>query len=331
MPRKQSEKTHGEKLLELFGDLYFARNRRSMIELTRKLGCSKQTVARLVDHISRAYVPIEAIKEGRQCYYQIKRPEGVSRSLGITTSELTMLYMCQAFTRHLLGTELIRESEKAIEKSCTLATGGGGADHFAAFLPGTIDYTPRQNDIRQLVKAMDVKKVCEITYRKPWEETGKTFFIKPYKLISYNNALYLHAAMSRYPGSRKTEFEFDPLLAVHRLEKVSMTDKKFVFPVNYDFEKQFNQAFGIIKGDTFKVRLELTGYAASYAGERRFSPDQQIKKNKDCHCILTFTASSRPEVLAWVLSFGEEVKVLSPKWLVEEVKKAIKAMGDRYE
>ena len=78
-----------------------------------------------------------------------------------------MLYMCQAFTRHLLGEELLRESEKAVTKSSTLATGAAGADHFAVFLPGTIDYTPRQNDIRQLLKAMDEKTICEIVYKKP--------------------------------------------------------------------------------------------------------------------------------------------------------------------
>ena len=186
------------------------------------------------------------------------------------------------------------------------------------------------NDIRQLMKAMDEKKICEIIYRKPWEDTSKTFYIKPYKLFSYNNALYLHAGMARYPGAKKTTFEFNPLLAVHRLEKVTVTERQFVFPSNYNFEKHFNQAFGIIKQETFKVRLELTGYAAAFAQERRLSPDQKIRKDKEGTLILSFTASSEPEVISWILSHGDEAKVLSPGWLVAKVKKTVEAISKQY-
>ncbi|MEW6078318.1 MAG: WYL domain-containing protein [Thermodesulfobacteriota bacterium] len=51
--------------------------------------------------------------------------------------------------------------------------------------------------------------------------------------------------------------------------------------------------------------------AAAYARERRFSPDQKIRENKDGKHILTFTAASAPEVVSWVLAHGDEVKVLS--------------------
>ena len=330
MPRKLSDKTHGEKIVWLFAELYFTGKPRSLIGLMNQMGCSKQTVTRLVDEISRAYVPIQETKVGKKSYYHIPRLEKLPRALSMTSSELTMLYMCQAFTKHLLGKEQLLESEKALQKSSTIAAGTGGADHFAVFLPGTIDYTPRQKDIRQLMRAMDERIVCKIVYKNAFEETEKTFYIKPYKLFSYNNALYLHAGMARYPGSKKFEFDFDPLLAVHRLQKVTLTEKGYDFPRNYNFEKQFNQTFGIIKEDAFKVKLELEGYAAVYAQERKFSPDQKIRINKDEKYILTFTASSEPEVLAWVLSHGAEVKVLSPEWLVEDVKEKVKAISKRY-
>lgn len=247
-----------------------------------------------------------------------------------SSSVPVMLQMCLAFTRHLLGKDLLMESERAIQKSSTLAAGATGADLFDAFLPGTIDYTPRQQDIRVLMKAMEEKTVCKITYKNPMESRGKTFYIKPYKLFAHNNALYLHAGMARYPGSKKTEFEFDPLLAVHRLKAVEPTDRKFVFPKTYNFEKHFNQAFGVIKQETFQVEVSLTGYAAAFAEERRLSPDQKIEQKRD-GIVLTFTASSEPEVVSWVMSFGAEVKVLSPDWLVEEVKVAAENIRKRYQ
>jgi len=38
-----------------------------------------------------------------------------------------------------------------------------------------------------------------------------------------------------------------PLLTVHRMKKVELTDRSFEFPEKYDFEKTFNLNFGIIK------------------------------------------------------------------------------------
>ncbi len=332
MSQRRGDKKYGQRLISLFAELYFTGQPRSLIELTKKLDCSKQTVKRLVDDISDIYqIDIYEFFSGRRLFYQIRRPEKLPRNLSMSPSELSLLYMCLGFTRHLLGKDLLEDSEKAIQKSSTLAAGGGiESDHFAAFLPGTIDYTPRQQDIRQLVKAMDEKRICRIVYKRPMTPRAKTFYIKPYKLFSYNNALYLHAGMARYPGVKYQQFEYDPLLAVHRLQKVELTERNYTFPEQYDFEKHFNQEFGVIKQEAFQVQLELTGYAAVFAQERRLSPDQQVKKKKD-GVILTFTSSSKPEAVSWILSMGEEARVLEPDWLVAAVGETIEKMRERYQ
>jgi len=76
------------------------------------------------------------------------------------------------------------------------------------------------------------------------------------------------------------EPEFDPLLAIHRLKKVEIADRTIPFevPKKYDFEKAFNQTFGIIKDKSFQVEAEFTGWAAVYVSERIWSPDQVIEK-----------------------------------------------------
>ncbi len=329
MPKKKSDKTYGEKLIRLFAVLYFEGRQQSLTELAGRLDCSKQTVLRLVDNLSQAGIPITYEEKNRRHYYYIKRVDKLPRNLSMSPSELSMLYMCLGFTRNLLGKELFQDAERAVHKSSTLTEGQVETAGFAAFLPGSIDYTPRQDDIRRLVEAMDKRRVCKIVYKKPTAARGKTFYIKPYKLFSYDNALYLHAGMAQYPGRKYIRFPFDPLLAVHRLRKVEITERKYVFPQNYDFEKHFNQEFGIIKEEAFQVKLALKGYAAVYAQERRFSPDQKIKKAKD-GIVVTFTASSESEVISRVLSFAEEAKVLEPDWLVEEVKNSISEMQKLY-
>ncbi len=87
--------------------------------------------------------------------------------------------------------------------------------------------------------------------------------------------------MARTPGKPYREPEFDPLLAIHRMKKVELTDRMFKFPTDYDFEKTFNKNFGIIKEDSFEVELEFTGWAARYVTERIWSPDQKVIEKKD--------------------------------------------------
>jgi predicted DNA-binding transcriptional regulator YafY len=45
---------------------------------------------------------------------------------------------------------------------------------------------------------------------------------------------------------------------------------------------------------------------------------------------MSFTASSEPELISWVLSFGDEAKLLKPDWLVDDVKKAVNRMQVAY-
>jgi predicted DNA-binding transcriptional regulator YafY len=117
--------------------------------------------------------------------------------------------------------------------------------------------------------------------------------------------------------------DYDPLLAVHRIKSVEITDRQFEFPPDYNFEKLFNKEFGVIKEDAFRVTVEFKGWAARFVSERTWSPDQKLVKKKDGTLRLTFTTSSEQEFISWVLSFREEAKVLRPKWLVGTLKKTL--------
>ena len=88
--------------------------------------------------------------------------------------------------------------------------------------------------------------------------------------------MYLLARPAREPGKPFREPDFDPLLAVHRMQKVEMTDRQFEMPANLDFDKLYNQHFGVMKDEAFQVEVEFTGWSARYVAERVWSPDQKI-------------------------------------------------------
>jgi len=334
MPEKRNiYRSYGDKLISLFARLLFSGESYSLTDLARILHCSKQTVLRLVDDICRAYnIDIEETFEGNRKYFRIKKPGRIPPALHLTEMELNVLYMCQTFAKHLLGDHLYEEAAQALLKSRALLPEGKGStvQHFASFRPGSIDYTPHQETFRSLIEAMDESRICEIDYQALWDGKTKTFYIKPLKIFSHQDTVYLHVRMARTPGEAYKEPEFDPLLAVHRIREIEVTERGFKFPKDYDFEKQFNQEFGVIKDESFEVEVEFTGWAAKYVTERTWSPDQKVKKKANGKTILTFTASSDPELVSWLLSFKDEAKLLKPKWVVEKVGKTTKKMAESY-
>lgn len=333
MPEKfDLYKSYGEKLIGLFVRLLFSGERHSLTELSKMLDCSKQTVLRLLDNIRKSYgVNIEETKEGNRNYYQIRKSVSSLKNIPLTEAELQSLLMCKSFTQHLIGKKLYEEATQAIFKSkAALADGQHfGECHFTAFRPGTIDYTSKHQIIHKLIEAMEKQKVCKLTYQAIEAPNPKTFHIKPLKLFSYRDAVYLHAQKAKEPGKPYRAPKYDPLLAVHRMKSVEMTDIKFQ-PEKFNFEKSFNQQFGIIKDDIFEVEVAFNGWSAAYVAERIWSPHQEIIKKGKNKIILRFRASSEPELTSWLFSFGEEAILMKPGWLVKKLKSKIAKMSDCY-
>lgn len=286
------------------------------------LGCSKQTVLRLIDDIRRAYgVEIEESVRERRKYFRLKKKSGKTPAIPLTSTEITTLQMCKAFAEHLLGPELLKEASQAIEKSSaqfqSFATTLSGL--FAVLPFGAIDYTPHQETLRILIKSMEERRICRVTYKAGYDGRAKTFFIKPIKLFSHKDCLYLSSQMARYPGRVHKKPDFDPLLAVHRIAKIDLTDRRFEYPKDYRFEDRFNRDFGVIKEEPFEVEAEFKGWAAEYASERIWSRGQKITKKPDGTARLRFKTSSEVELLSWVLSFRGYCKLIKPKRLRKEM------------
>jgi len=324
------DKDHGQKVIELFFKLYFSPYEYSLTELSRELECSKQTIGRIVDKINSSTegIKIEDYIKDRRRIFRIKKEKIPAKEMNLTQSEYGLLQMCCAFTKHLIGKEIFDQALNALGKSQVLIKNRGtvSAKHFGVFTPGTIDYSGHQLIIKDLITAMENSKVCKITYKSIWNRKNTIFYIKPLKLFSKDDTIYLHAQMAKAPGKVYKAPKFDPLLVIHRIEGLEITEASFKFPDNFDFENSFNQTFGVMKEDSFQARVEFSGYAAKHVKERIWSHDQVIKEKKDDKVELVFTATSYIETLSWLLSYGHEALVLGPDWFVENVQAEVKKM-----
>jgi len=338
MQRKLNpDRTRGQNLISLFARLFFSGRRHSLIELAESLGCSKQTIIALVHELeSLNWLQLEQSMHHGRRYYQVQRAQVPRTRLALTDEEMDTLVMCRAFTGHLLGRDQFDAAMSALHKSAQLLHDvPDEGDHenliYGVYRPGAIDYTPYQTQWQTLLEAMEKSLVCEIHYRKVLAKRAKKSRIKPLKIFSHGETVYVHARYAKEPGKLFRAASYDPLLALHRLEKVELTDTKFVKPADYDFERTFNEHFGVIKQKKFRVEAELSGWAAGYTAERKLSPDQKITRRRGGRILIQFTATSEPEVLNWVLGLGAEARLIAPESLVAQLRERLAGVMRLYD
>lgn len=329
MPTKQQpDATYGEKLITLFARLLFSGEWVTLTQLAHELGCSKQTVLRLIRDIEAGYsVPVETDLQGQRRLYRIPRRVPHKPAAMLTHDELESLLMCRAFTEHLLGSDRFDLATRAIEKTTQLVADDelhavSSAD-FGVFRPGSIDYRPFHGHLRTLTEAMQEQRVCKIRYRKLDTPAPEILHIKPLKIFAWRETIYVHTREAHTPAATTKRRDYDPLLALQRFEAVEMTEVPFRKPRNYDFEKIFNRHFGLIRGKPFKVIAEFTGWAADYVAERQWSPKQTITRKPDGHLRLEFDAVSLPEVVTWVIGFADLCRPLQPRALLAAIQERV--------
>lgn len=171
-------------------------------------------------------------------------------------------------------------------------------------------------------RAIEERKVCNITYRAITTEETKTYPITPFRLLYYHNGYYL---LCRNPN-------YDDLLtlAAERIQALEITDRTFEPPDDLDIENRIQQAFGITLEDPIDVKIRFSAWQARYIQQRTWHPSQEIEELDNGEIILSFQASGFYEIKSWILSHGADAEVLEPADLREEIIKELKKTLNSY-
>ncbi|MFN6016551.1 MAG: WYL domain-containing protein, partial [Verrucomicrobiota bacterium] len=168
------------------------------------------------------------------------------------------------------------------------------------------------------------QQVTTFYYRKMTSDEAEFRKVHPLHLGEVDGGWYLIA----FDADRQALRTF----ALPRISRIKALSTKFNRPLDFDGRAYLNRSFGIwnVAGDDARheVRVELRGYAAAMAQERRWHPTQETKllNAKGTRVEVCFEVGRLEEVLRWVLSFGSCAKALAPKELADMVKHEIRAM-----
>jgi predicted DNA-binding transcriptional regulator YafY len=119
---------------------------------------------------------------------------------------------------------------------------------------------------------------------------------------------------------------------VERIESVYLTSAEYQIPASFDANLFLGPSLGImVTGDDIKtVNLLFRPELARIIQESVWHPSQKFETGPDGSLSMSIEVNQTPELVRWVLGWGELVEVLEPESLRREVKEKAHRMSGLY-
>ena len=147
--------------------------------------------------------------------------------------------------------------------------------------------------------------------------------IHPYYLKQYNNRWYLLGYNS--------EFEDLSIVPLDRIENIEYSDTAFKRNLRFDFDAYFRDIFGIsIEKDkkTEHIRLKFSPQRLPYVISKPIHHSQIVENESEG--IISLNLIPNKELISELIWFRDDVEILSPESLREEIKEIIAKMYQKY-
>ena len=193
-----------------------------------------------------------------------------------------------------------------------------------------LEYVPSGQQVLQpIIEAMKENRVLNITYHSYQRNENNSFEVQPYCVKLFRQRWYMVGRCTdpHYYEKGPLTYSLDRIL--HCLK----TDKTFAMPKNWNANEYFANSFGIIADqhiETQTIKLKVSTNQANYIRDLKLHDTQEeIERNKD-YSIFKYFIQPTFDFQQEILWNGEDMEVLEPLWLREEIAKTIKRMWNKY-
>ena len=167
-----------------------------------------------------------------------------------------------------------------------------------------------------ILHAIKNNLVIKYNYQKFWDSEASARKAEPYALKEFKNRWYILA--KDYKDENIKSFALD------RLTNLEITPKKFKYPANYNVDDHFKYCFGIISPNgqqAEEVILSFDAHQGKYIKTLPLHHTQEIITDKTDELQISLKLCITHDFIMELLSYGNQLKVLKPLSLVNEIKK----------
>ncbi len=176
-----------------------------------------------------------------------------------------------------------------------------------------------------LLHAVKNRLKIKFSYQKFWEEEKSERVTDPYVLKEFKNRWYI-LAKDNNDGRVKS-------FALDRMSSLEITNVTFILPANYSAEESYRYCFGIISPTDEKpqeIILSFDPFQGKYIKTLPLHETQQVLIDNADELQVKLHLHVTHDLLMELLSFGNNVKVLKPKILANEIRAAHQRAFEQY-
>ncbi len=249
--------------------------------------------------------PIKRDKKGKTIYYSYEDPNFSIQNAPLNETETKQLKSALQVLSRFKGIpqfEFINEIIPAIESKLGLVS----IEREVMSFENNLDYEGSKF-ITPLFNAIVNKRSLTIEYQDFKSPLPYNIAFHPYYLKQYNNRWFVFG----YNEFTKNEYWN---MALDRIKSIEESKVKYII-TDVDWEEYFYDFIGVTKkanDELVEIKLWFSPSQAPYIVTKPIHPTQKSKNTED-GLEVTIKVVPNYELEKLILSFGETVKVLSPK------------------
>lgn len=283
----------------------------------QELGISRRTLYRDLDVLQRSGVPLYTEPQGKRVRWRLMEGQKAGLRVTLSWAETLALAAAGALASSTPRGAFSEAAAAALDKVRAalpepLARRAELASRWlSAHVGAAHDYRDRGELVQTLALAIERSETVTLAYRKPGERTHGEREVDPYHLHVQAGALYLIGYCHRRRDER--------IFLVDRASKIELTGKRFERRPAFAPQHFLHGGFGPWAGKPRRVQLRFAKEAAPFALEREMHPTQRAQWRADGSLDVTFETALSPPLVAWVVSWGPRVEVVSPVELARTI------------
>lgn len=299
--------------------------------IDEQLSVTKRTVERDLNDLSRSF-PL-ALDDRSKPYGWSWLREAPSFDLpGLSSHEALMLAMAEDYLKELLPSitnEVLGPHFIAAKRALKEQYNSKNISNWHSKIRSISANQPLINpqissEIQKVVsEGLLTEKQLDITYQKLGVEDIQKHRIHLLAMVNRGNLSYLMVTFYDYQDIR--------LLAMHRIKSAELLIDSAIIPADFDLDMEIAKgrlSFG--DGEMIELIIELNHEVGEYFLETPISENQTYTESNKLITI-TATVADTPQLLWWILSLGDGVKVVEPFKLKNKLIREINRMFSKYQ
>jgi len=176
----------------------------------------------------------------------------------------------------------------------------------------------------EVYSALLLNRRLDVDYKPRGAKDVKSYSINPLGLVLKNGIFYLPCTIGDYTDIR--------LLTLHRLLSATKLDIPANIPKTFNLDKYIASGeLSFEVGSEIVLKAIVSSGVAFHLGERQLDSKQKLTEQSDGTYKLEAKVLETSELRFWLRGYDEEIEVLEPIELRNELYESAKALANKYE